>query len=89
MSTLREKRHHVRFAINDDPTHTCHWPGCTRQVKPAMFMCGSHWFKLPLNLRNEVWAAYRPGQEETKNPDRLYLETVRKVQNWITKSGLA
>jgi len=30
-----------------------------------------------------VWAAYRPGQEETGRPSREYVEVAREVQEWI------
>ena len=38
--------------------HTCHWPGCKKQVPPAMWGCKKHWFMLPKHLRDRIWAAY-------------------------------
>ncbi len=63
--------------------HTCHWPGCTKPVVPAMWGCRAHWFKLPLHLRNRIWAAYVGGQEITKTPSAEYLEAARAAQEWI------
>jgi hypothetical protein len=63
--------------------HACHWPGCSRQVPPAMWGCKPHWNALPKDLRDEIWRAYRPGQEKTLTPSRAYVEAARKVQNWI------
>lgn len=63
--------------------HFCHWPGCERAVPPAMWGCKSHWFALPQSLRNEVWSAYRPGQEITKTPSATYIEVAKKVRAWI------
>jgi hypothetical protein len=63
--------------------HTCHWPGCTRQVPPAMWGCKAHWYALPKDLRDQIWDTYRPGQERTLTPSRAYVEAARKVQNWI------
>lgn len=63
--------------------HLCHWPGCTAQVPPAMWGCRPHWYRLPLALRNKIWAAYRPGQEITLTPSRRYVEVAREVQEWI------
>lgn len=63
--------------------HTCHWPGCKKEVPPAMWGCRAHWFTLPQVLRNEVWRTYVPGQEITKTPSTAYLEVARKVQAWI------
>lgn len=68
-------------------SHTCHWPGCIREVPPRMWGCETHWFKLPMALRNEIWRTYRPGQEITKDPSREYLAAARAVQVWIEKEG--
>ena len=70
-------------------SHHCHWPGCTKEVPPAMWGCKPHWFALPIRLRNMVWAAYEPGQEITKTPSAEYLEVARQVQEWIASGGRA
>lgn len=85
MTTRGEKVRHVRRA-KQTRTHTCHWPGCTTQVPPAMWGCKPHWFALPTELRNKVWAAYEPGQEETMTPSPRYLEVVREVEAWINEN---
>ena len=54
--------------------HHCHWPGCDRQVPPAMWGCKPHWFRLPAGLRRRIWAAYQPGQERTGRPSAEYVE---------------
>ena len=63
--------------------HTCHWPGCEKQVPPAMWGCKVHWYKLPQVLRNKIWRAYEPGQEVTMTPSDEYLTVAREVQDWI------
>lgn len=63
-------------------SHTCHWPGCEKEVPPAKWGCASHWFTLPRDLRNRVWAAYVPGQEITKTPSPEYLAVAREVRAW-------
>ncbi len=63
--------------------HHCHWPGCGKQVPPAMWGCYYHWMKLPKYLRDKIWAAFRPGQEVTMTPSREYVEVAREVQKWI------
>jgi hypothetical protein len=70
-------------ARNTTFDHHCHWPGCERKVPPAMWGCKAHWFKLPMRLRNRIWATYRPGQEVTKDPSADYLSVAREVQDWI------
>jgi len=63
--------------------HCCHWPGCEKQVPPAMWGCKTHWFKLPKALRNRIWATYKPGQEVTATPSDEYLAAAYDVQKWI------
>lgn len=65
--------------------HHCHWPGCGKQVPPAMWGCKEHWFVLPKALRDRVWATYRPGQEVNMTPSREYLAVATEVQAWIAK----
>lgn len=76
------KVEHVRRAPQTRE-HTCHWPGCTAQVPPAMWGCKPHWMKLPKPLRDRVWAAYRPGQETDMEPSAEYLAVADDVQRWI------
>lgn len=68
--------------------HTCHWPGCDKQVPPAMWGCSVHWFRLPKALRDEVWRAYRPGQEKDMHPSSEYLEVAKRVEAWILTNSL-
>lgn len=78
---MTAKADHVRRA-GQTRGHTCHWPGCQVQVPPAMWGCKPHWFRLPKALRDQVWAAYRPGQEVDGRPSRDYLAIAHKVQVW-------
>lgn len=63
--------------------HTCHWPGCDRDVPPAIWGCSQHWFKLPKQLRDQIWRTYVPGQEITKSPSPEYMAAAHAVQEWI------
>ncbi|WP_226018433.1 zinc-finger-containing protein [Novosphingobium sp. FKTRR1] len=76
---------HVREAIKqgDHQQHTCHWPGCTSYVPPAAWGCRRHWYALPQAIRARIWAAFRPGQEDSKTPSRAYVEAARAAQDWI------
>lgn len=67
-----------------DGKHTCHWPGCGKEVPPAMWGCKGHWFTLPKHLRDKVWATYRRGQEITKTPSPEYIAVAQEVQRWIS-----
>lgn len=66
--------------------HHCHWPGCKKQVPPAMWGCREHWFKLPKKIRNEIWRTYKPGQEKTMTPSIEYLRAAGAAQQWIKEN---
>jgi hypothetical protein len=70
-------------------SHHCHWPGCDKQVPPAMWGCGKHWFSLPPPLRAKVWRSYVPGQEITMTPSAAYLAVAEEVQQWIHQQETA
>ena len=82
MTGISDKVAYVRRQAGDG-RHTCHWPGCTRRVPPAMWGCKPHWFRLPKGLRNAIWRAYEPGQEISKAPSAAYVEAARAAQRWI------
>jgi hypothetical protein len=79
---MAHKADYVRRSVQSRP-HSCHWPGCQEQVPPAMWGCRRHWFMLPKSLRDQIWATYRPGQEEDMEPSPAYLEAAEAVQEWI------
>lgn len=70
-------------------SHTCHWPGCARQVPPAMWGCKAHWYRLPAAIRQRIWSAYRPGQERDMRPSAAYLNAADEAQAWIREHGRA
>ena len=80
--SIAEKAAHVRRATQTRE-HGCHWPGCRRQCKPAMWGCREHWFELPQFLRDKIWRSYRVGQETTRTPSREYVAVMREVEEWI------
>lgn len=82
MTSIATKVAHVK-AAGQTRDHHCHWPGCTRQVPPAMWGCKPHWLKLPEALRARIWNAYEPGQEVDGTPSRKYIDAARAVQAWI------
>jgi hypothetical protein len=86
MTSLNEKRAHVARA-KKTRRHTCHWMGCTKQCPPAMWGCKEHWFKLPRHLRDAIWRAYQPGQEERLDPSDEYMRVAELVQKWIAENG--
>lgn len=83
---MTTKQDYVRRQGQARP-HTCHWPGCTRQVPPAMWGCKPHWFKLPKKLRDRIWDTYRPGQERDMDPSDDYIEAAIAVERWIRENA--
>lgn len=49
-------------------SHHCHARGCATPCKPEMLMCLKHWRMVPRKLQRAVWATYRPGQCDDKQP---------------------
>ena len=86
MSDVKSKVAYVK-GQSQTRKHGCHWPGCERQVPPAMWGCRQHWFKLPKHLRDRIWATYRPGQEVNMTPSTDYLDAADAVQEWILQHG--
>lgn len=63
--------------------HLCHAEDCDVEVPPRIFMCKTHWFMLPKQLRDALWAEYVPGQEIRKDPTREYLNVTRRCINFV------
>jgi hypothetical protein len=83
---IGEKVNYVRRAPQARD-HTCHWPGCTAMVPPAMWGCRAHWYLLPREIRQLFWRTYRPGQEIDGRPSRAYIVAARAAQEWIREQG--
>jgi hypothetical protein len=45
-------------------------------------MCKSHWFALPKQIRSDVWATYKEGQEITKSPSPQYLQAAKAALDY-------
>lgn len=80
---VTDKSKYVRKQVQTRP-HTCHWPGCDKQVPPAMWGCRIHWLALPVRLRRRIWSTYQIGQESTMTPSREYLEAAEAANKWIS-----
>ena len=65
--------------IGDAVGHACHATGCNVPVPPEMFACRRHWFALPKQLRDRIWAAYRVGQCNDWRISHEYAEAARKA----------
>lgn len=52
----------------------CPVPDCHAQIDPSRLMCRSHWYLVPKQIRDRVWATWRSGQGAFSTE---HLETVR------------
>ncbi len=39
----------------------CPVGGCGKQIDPSRLMCRGHWYAVPRQLRDQVWATWRSG----------------------------
>jgi hypothetical protein len=65
--------------------HHCHATGCTARVPPSMFTCKPHWFALPKPMRDAIWATYRPGQEDDKQPSQAYCVAAKAAVVYLAE----
>lgn len=63
--------------------HTCHAMKCETEVAPRLYMCYSHWRKLPKEMQAAVWGAYVPGQEIRKDPTEEYINVTERIIRWL------
>lgn len=87
MASKKAKVDYVKKHLTPTGDHKCHWPGCTKQVAPALWGCFYHWMRIPKRLRDAIWAAYKPGQEITKTPSREYMRAAQDIQDWIKENA--
>lgn len=87
MTSIGEKARYVRQA-KQTRNHSCHWPGCKVQVKPAAWGCRRHWFLLPLPIRTKLWQTYVPSQEENNaKVTKAYLAAAEEAQAYALIYG--
>jgi hypothetical protein len=59
-------------------THTCPVPTCPTTISNYLVMCKTHWYRVPLDLRNRLWDEVVPGQlDGTVSPSDAYLAVLQ------------
>lgn len=48
----------------EDGKHECPYVPCERRVPMHLFACRAHWMKVPLHLRQALYAAYQSAPAE-------------------------
>jgi hypothetical protein len=61
----------------------CPIPRCHGQIDPSRLMCRAHWYMVPKDLRDHVWATWRSGarafSKEHQDAVRVAVATVMEV----------
>jgi len=65
--------------------HACHAVGCSRQIPPILLFCPAHWKLVPQAIRFRVFAAYKPGQEDRKDPSLLWCIAADDAVRYVAK----
>lgn len=60
-----------------DRPHECPAPGCSRKVPFDQLACRDHWYALPKDLRDEVWAAFRRNGQGSPRHQNAVGEAIR------------
>lgn len=75
--------------VEEHVPHYCHarrLTGCNAEVAPKMFMCKRHWFRLPKKMRDAIWAAYQPGQEDRLvRPTEEYFRVTDEAERYVAE----
>ncbi len=70
-------------------SHHCHARGCAKEVKPELLMCWRHWCRVPRAIQRKVWATYRPGQCDDKDPSEAWHQAAdAAIGSVAQKEGL-
>lgn len=53
---------------------------CDKAIAPTMVMCAAHWWKVPKELRFDIWAYYRAERGSAK-----HLAAIQKAVDAVAK----
>lgn len=67
-------------------SHQCPAAGCPQKVADHLLMCRPHWYKVPRDLRNAVWAAWRNGAGAGTPEHRRAIADAIAAVNWQMKA---
>lgn len=59
--------------------HECAAQGCTQRVTNDMLMCKHHWFKVPSDIRNKVWATWRNVKHDRQAYEEARDEAIKSL----------
>jgi len=62
--------------VSGGAAHLCAIEGCGLEIRLDRLMCRAHWYRVPIDLRAEVWSAWRRFQD-----GRLSIGELRAIQD--------
>jgi hypothetical protein len=68
-------------------THECPWPGCGSRVAREQWGCRNHWYRLPKNLRDQIWRGWRNRQRTGDLTE--HMEALHAADEWIEANASA
>lgn len=63
--------------------HRCHAIACDEVVERRFLMCKKHWQMVPIEVRDKLVLAYRPGQVRDKRPSKDWLFAAKEAINEV------
>lgn len=51
-----------QLTVSREHAPCCPIPGCGEQIDQSRLMCRRHWYQVPKQLRDQVWATWGSGQ---------------------------
>jgi len=75
------------------PGASCPVLGCGEQIDTSRLMCRRHWYRVPKQLRDQVWATWRSGQgvlrREHQDAVRIAIVTCQTQSSSVASSSAA
>ncbi len=64
--------------------HSCHANQCTVPTPRNMLMCKNHWFKVPKDIQDKIWSAFKKNpSEEMRCKSVEYMESCAEAVEYI------
>jgi hypothetical protein len=78
-----------RLATLYSGVQSCAIPGCARPIDPSRLMCRCHWYTVPKELRDRVWATWRSGQDAySREHQDAVRQAISAVMAALAEAGL-
>ena len=62
----------------------CQVPGCDDQIDPSRLMCRRHWYRVPKQLRDRVWATWQSGRGTSSTEHQIAVRLAIAASRYRT-----